>query len=289
MFVSFRQHGLVSSRAVTICLGVLCQDGDESRAVVATDRMVTLGGFIEFEHAMPKMQAESTRALAMTAGDSLIGTRIARDVSDALSGNPPVLEIAQRLAAQYDVVRLERMEQTLLGPRGLDFKSFYDLHASLNPQITFAIDQQMQGFNLGVEFLLAGADDTGAHIYSVQNPGRPEFLHDVIGYAAIGSGAIHALQSMIGFAHTSNADYQETVFRTYASKRRSEVAPGVGLDTDMAVISNDGIHRLSDHELAQLRTIYEEYQGATTEALTKQLEGFKLGEARDEKGNESDV
>jgi hypothetical protein len=274
---------------VTICLGVLCRDGEENRAVVATDRMVTLGGFIEFEHAMPKMQPESTRAIAMTAGDTLIGTRIARDVSDALTGTPPVLEIAQRLAGQYDVARLERMEQQLLAPRGLDFKSFYDLHASLNPQITFAIDQQMQAYNLGVEFLLAGADDTGAHVYSVQNPGRPELLHDVIGYAAIGSGAIHAVQSMIGFGHTPNADYQETVFRTYASKRRSEVAPGVGLDTDMAVISTDGIHRLSDGELAQLRTIFEEFEGATTKALTKQLEGFKLGEAKDEKGTEDVV
>lgn len=274
---------------MTICLGALCRDGEESRAVVATDRMVTFPGFIEFEHAMPKMQQASTRAIAMTAGDTLVGTRIAQEVAQALTGTPPVLEIAQRLAAQYDVTRTLRMEQQLLAPRGLDFQSFYDRHATLNGQITFAIDQQMQQYNLGVEFLLAGADDTGVHIYSVHNPGRPELLHDVIGYAALGSGGIHAIQSMIGFGHSPNADYQETVFRAYASKRRSEVAPGVGSDTDMAVISTDGIHRLSDDELAQLRTIYEEYQGATTKALTKQLEGFKLGEAKDEKGEEDDV
>ena len=151
------------------------------------------------------------------------------------------------------------------------------------------IDQQMQHFNLGVELLLAGADDSCAHIYSVQNPGRPEYLHDVIGYAAIGSGAIHAVQSMIGFGHSPNADYQETVFRGYASKRRSEVAPGVGLDTDMAVVAIEGTHRLSDDELDQLRTIYGDYEVSTTEALTKQLEGFTLGEPTDEKGNGDDV
>ena len=56
--------------------------------------MVTLGSFIEFEHAIPKMQQASTRALAMTAGDTLIGTRIAQEVAEALTGTPPVLEIA---------------------------------------------------------------------------------------------------------------------------------------------------------------------------------------------------
>ena len=274
---------------MTVCIAALCREGDESRAVVATDRMVTFPGFIEFEHATPKMLEASTRAIAMTAGDTLVGTRISREVADSITGTIPVLEIAQRLAAHYDTTRKARMEQQILAPRGLDMGSYYGAHATLNGQITLMIDQQMQQFVLGVELLLAGADDTGAHIYSVQHPGRPEYLHDVIGYAAIGSGTIHAVQSMIGFGHTSNADYQETVFRVYASKRRSEVAPGVGLDTDMAVLSAEGIHRFSDDELAQLRTIYEEYQGATTTALTKQLEGFKLGEPRDEKGDDDAV
>jgi hypothetical protein len=52
--------------------------------------MVTLGGFIEFEHAMPKMQTESTRAVAMTAGDTLIGTRIARGPEPLRPVAPPL-------------------------------------------------------------------------------------------------------------------------------------------------------------------------------------------------------
>jgi hypothetical protein len=112
---------------------------------------------------------------------------------------------------------------------GWNWQTYYGGHSSFNPQITVMLDQQMQQFNLGVEFLLAGVDDSGGHIYSVQNPGQPEYLHDVIGYAAIGSGAIHAVQSMIGFGHSVNTDYQETVFRVYASKRRSEVATPTGV------------------------------------------------------------
>jgi 20S proteasome alpha/beta subunit len=251
--------------------------------------MVTFPGFIEFEHATPKMLEASTRAIAMTAGDTLVGTRISREVAESITGTIPVVEIAQRLAAHYDATRRLRMEQQILAPRGLDMGSYYGGHATLNGQITLMIDQQMQQFVLGVELLLAGADDSGAHIYSVQHPGKPEYLHDVIGYAAIGSGTIHAVQSMIGFGHTSTAEYQETVFRVYASKRRSEVAPGVGHGTDMAILSAEGIHRLSDDELDQLNTIYEEYEATTGEVLTKQLEGFKLGEPKDEKGSEDDA
>lgn len=264
---------------MTVCLAALCRDGDESRAIVATDRMVSLAGFIEFEHAIPKMVTASTRALAMSAGDALIGNRIADEVAKSLTGTPTVVEIAQRLASHYGATRTARIEQQLLALRGLNFQTFYGGHNSFNPQLAMMLDQQMQQFNLGVELLLAGVDDSGAHIYSIQNPGQPESLHDIIGYAAIGSGAIHAIQSMIGFGHTGEAEYHETVFRVYASKRRSEVAPGVGLDTDMAVVGAGGIHWLSGEELEQLRKIYEEFEKSTTTALTKQLAAFKLGEA----------
>ncbi|HZR90779.1 MAG TPA: hypothetical protein VFA44_00015 [Gaiellaceae bacterium] len=268
---------------MTVCLAALCRDGDESRAVVATDRMVSLAGFIEFEHAIPKMVTASTRALAMSAGDALIGSRIAEEVARSLAGTPTVLEIAQQLARHYEATRTARIEHQLLALRGLNFQAFYGGHNSFNPQLAMMLDQQMQQFNLGVELLLAGVDDTGAHIYSIQNPGQPENLHDIIGYAAIGSGAIHGIQSMIGFGHTGQAQYHETVFRVYASKRRSEVAPGVGLDTDMAIIGAGGIHRLSDDELDQLRQIYENFETSTTAALTEQLAAFKLGEATAEK------
>jgi hypothetical protein len=50
----------------------------------------------------------------------------------------------------------------------------------------------------------------------------------------------------------------------------------------MVVISAAGIHWLTDEELEQLRTIYEEFQTTTTAALTKRLAKFKLGEATDD-------
>lgn len=268
---------------MTVCIAALCRSDSEERAVVAADRMVTLGGFIEFEHAVPKITEESSYAVAMVAGDTLLGTRLVQDVAGALAGStPPIGEIAQRLATKYEETRRERLEQQILTPRGLNLATFYGNHTTLNPNIVAMIDNQMAQFNLGIELLLAGADTSGAHVYSVLNPGPPELLHDTIGYAAVGSGAIHALQALIGFGHAASADYHETVFRAYVAKRRSEVAPGVGLDTDMAVISDAGIHWLTESELEQLREIHEEYERATSSDLRDRLADFRLGEAGDD-------
>jgi len=170
------------------------------------------------------------------------------------------------------------MQQDILTPRGLDLQSFYGAHASLQGQIVAMLDNQMAQYNLGVEVLLAGIDQTGAHAYTIHNPGGAERLHDIIGYAAIGSGAIHAIQSMVGFGHAPNADYHATVFRAYASKRRAEIAPGVGSDTDMAVISPSGVHWLTTSELAQLAEIYDEFSAATAAELSAKLQDFNLGE-----------
>jgi hypothetical protein len=270
-------------RDVTLCLAALCREGEgddeERRVVVAADRMVTYPGFIEFEHTSSKIAEMSVFALAMVAGSALVGNRMVTETATALSGTTPrVAEIATQLSRQYEAVRAEQIEHQILMPRGLDYVAFYDRHATLNGQLTMMLDQQMAQFNPEVELLLAGLDDSGAHIFTVHNPGGPELQHDMIGYAAVGSGWIHAMQSMIGFRHSASADFNETVFRVYASKRRSEVAPGVGLDTDMCTLSPAGVHWLTKEEKQKLEGFYEDFQKATTKHLGEKLAEFKLGE-----------
>jgi hypothetical protein len=264
---------------MTICLAAICRDNERDYAVVAADRMVTLGGFIEFEHGVPKMAHPSAQAVVMVAGDTLIGTRLAREVSAALDGTVPRTPgIARELATKYLEIRTVAIENQVLAPRGLNLQAFYGAHQSLNPQITMMIDQSMSQFNLGVELLLAGVDQDGAHIFSIHNPGGGELQHDVIGYAAVGSGAIHAIQSMIGFQHNSSCELGETIFRAYASKRRAEVAPGVGQETDIAVVSLDGVRWLTKENKDRLAVLYETYQATASSTLAEKLSELELAE-----------
>lgn len=265
---------------MTLCMAALCvAENGNAHAVVAADRMVTYGGFIEFEHTVPKMAHPAPFAVALIAGDTLIGTRLATMVAAEFKGaNPRVADIAERTASRYLEMRSMLIESQILCPRGLDLGSFYGNHASLNPQVTMMLDQQMAQFNPDIELLVAGVDDEGAHIYSIHNPGKPEREHDFIGYSAIGSGGIHALQAMIGFRHSPTADLRETIFRVYAAKRRAEVAPGVGVDTDMALVSASGVTFLEGKAIQQLASMYENYGMAAERAQTEELGKLHLGE-----------
>jgi hypothetical protein len=272
---------------VTLCLAAICIEDGEPRAVVVADRMVTYPGFIEYEHATSKIKETSQFTLAMVAGNALVGDRMVKETASALAGTSPRLtDIAMSLSQRYEAVRAERIEHEILMPRGLNYQVFYDRHASLNGQITLLIDQAMMQYNPEVELLLAGVDDSGAHVFTVHNPGGPELQHDMTGFAAVGSGTIHAMQSMIGFGHSANDDFNDTVFRAYASKRRSEVAPGVGLDTDMCTVAPAGVHWLTKEEMRQLQAIYEDFEKSTSEALTDKLSKFKLGEPEGDGGAE---
>jgi hypothetical protein len=264
--------------AMTVCLAALCQSDNRGPLVVAAaDRMVTLGGFIQFEHAIPKMARPSSLAITMLAGDTLVGTRLAQTVTAKFAGSSPkVADIAAALSEQYVEVRQGRMDGEILKPRGLNLQSFYGRHTALSPQVVMMLDDRMAKFDLQVEFLLTGVDGEGAHIFTVHNPGSPERQHDVIGYAAIGSGTVHALQAMIGFNHSPLDPLRDTLYRVYAAKRRAEVAPGVGKDTDLMVISGAGITELDDGQLSVLGSLFLSQESSREALLAESLKDLTL-------------
>ncbi len=273
---------------MTLCMAAICA-GEEGKplAVVAADRMVTYGGFIEFEHTVPKMAHPTPYALAMIAGDTLMGTTLARDVATDCEGtSPPVSNIAERLAEKYVQLRRTELENQVLSTRGLDFQTFYRAHQGLNPQVVMMLDQQMAQLNLGVELILAGVDGSGAHLYSIHNPGKPTHDHSVIGHCAVGSGGIHALQAMIGFRHSPESGLRDTLFRVYSSKRRAEVAPGVGVETDLAIVSSSGVSFLSGEALKQLEDLYDNYGRAAEAAQVAELSKLNLDEDGTEHNDE---
>jgi 20S proteasome alpha/beta subunit len=257
---------------MTICLGALCAKGGASSAdVVAADRMVTMGAMTEFEHAVPKMTMVADGAVALMAGDALAGSGLISDLASSMTGGLTLHQLADMLAEKYVVRRLAHVQADVLTPRGLTLQSFYENQTKLVAQLAGMIDQQLTGYNLGVEILLAGVDQSGGHLHSVHNPGGRQLQHDLIGHAAIGSGAIHAVQSMIGFGHTGAAELKETVFRVYASKKRAEAAPGVGQDTDMMVITEGATHQLSAEVLQELEEAYLEFVGSIAKGLGGKL------------------
>jgi 20S proteasome alpha/beta subunit len=273
---------------VTICLGALCRDKvDGDTVVLASDRMVTWAGLTEFEHQVPKIHQLSVSTWALIAGDALAGTRIARDVAQKLtSAGGTVEEIANLVAKRYAEVRMEAASAQILTARGLSLQQFYQMHQQLLPQIVGALDATLASFNLGVEMIIAGVDGTGAHLYTVSNPGGTAQCQDIIGAVAVGSGQLHAIQSMIGFRHGSMDPVSEVLFRVFSSKRRAELAPGVGHETDLAIVSPQGVRHLSTKTIDELERINTTVQSTYTSCLTEEVSKLTLEFADENADNE---
>jgi hypothetical protein len=112
----------------------------------------------------------------------------------------------------------------------------------------------------GIEAIITGVDSLGAHIFTVDNKGVS--MRDAVGFAAIGAGYWHANSAMMFAEHTRRKPMPDTLLLTYSAKRRAEVAPGVGIGTDMLMIGPalGSYFPIGDHVLGKLKDIYEGLQ-----------------------------
>lgn len=265
-------------------MGAICSDPQRASGqavVVASDRMVTMGGLQEFEHEVPKVNEIGRCLVALVAGDALRGNVLVRAVQatgQATVGD--VRSVANVAAIRYGELRRQHLDSTVFEPRGLTLAEFYHggLHSGLLPQIVGGLDQQVANFDFGLEVLIAGVDEEGGHLFQIGNPGGAGVVLDLgpIGFSAIGSGGLHAIQAMIGFGHTPSRGLNDTIFRVFGAKRRAEVAPGVGHDTDLLVITERGTVKLSQDALDELQRIYDGYNRPAEEELNRRVREAKL-------------
>lgn len=230
---------------MTVCIAALCDDGQG--VVLASDQMVTVPFPInyEFEHeGSTKILPLVGETKVLLSGDVFRGHEMVGMARSALSkhrGPVTTAEATEVVRSCYQDLRRTCITQAQLEPRGLDIPSFYSNHHQLVPDLVGAIDQALANANLGIELVVAGRNGDRFAVYSVTHPG---IVHDhsVLGYGVIGSGAAHAMYSLI------EADYRPTMPRAQvvdlvtAAKTRSQVAPGVGLRTTLEAIPAEETH-----------------------------------------------
>ena len=227
---------------VTVCIAALF--GNREGAVLVSDRMVTANFPIgyEFEHQdiskIVPMDDNRTPLYALAAGDVLVGTEIldlARAKIREQQRDVTALEASEIVRGAYQFVRLQHIVQRELEPRGLDLENYYGRHQMLSPQVLQMVDQAMSQANAGVEFIIVGPGAGGFTLHTVVNPGVTNH-HTPIGYSAIGSGAPHALYYLIEASYEGSKDRDTVNTLVNNAKTRSEVAPGVGAQTQSLVI-----------------------------------------------------
>lgn len=245
---------------MTICIAAICNN--DKSIVVASDRMISAGFLaLEFEHPDSKIESLSQTCVGLTAGDALVNAKLFRACRGVIQGlqSPSVEVIANEVQRQFVDLRRQRVTEKVLSPRGLDLEQFYQagLINRLPPELAFAIDREIQETRYPLEVMIAGVDETGAHIYGVSDPGVVD-CYDGLGYQAIGSGLRHALLTIVGNKHSRSNSLNSTVYLVYEAKRTAECAQGVGLTTEVAITSNEKTVVLSEKEKNLLDQIYKQ-------------------------------
>jgi hypothetical protein len=275
---------------MTVCIAAISDGG--KKIVVAADRMFTAPPPVnlEFETAEKKIEALSPSCVALLSGNSAFGTEIMQGALATLQGaqQPQVLFAADAIKNSYVNVRARKVRESVIVPNlGPDYLRAEQLGTSLPAYLKdqgglyMQLVGGMNGFNIGADIIVAGVDNRGAKLAVIGHPGTIAWL-DKLGYAAIGSGGNHALMRLALGAHTRDSPLVDTLYRVYDAKRASEVAPGVGQATDIAIVYDDRTEQASPELLSALMKIFEESGGKQPASLDRVRSAIEGGGDRDD-------
>lgn len=101
--------------------------------------------------------------------------------------------------------------------------------------------------------------------------------YDQINFNTIGSGSIQAQNTLLFQKHSRNDDLKTTLYNVYKAKRNAEVMQGVGKETDIGYLNEDGITMLNEKSINILDEIYctELNYGKEHTELNKLMEVIK--------------
>jgi len=168
-----------------------------------------------------------------------------RIVSDLISKDPTswlkVKDVAEMYSRAYYDLLSTRAEKEVLWPLGLTKDTFIKRQNEMNPDLVVELSSNLSKFSLrDTGAIIVGndgdANEPTPHIFVITN-GNIE-CNDDIGFASIGIGHWHANSQFMFSGHTKFTPGHKQLLNTFWAKKRAEVAPGVGSETDMFIIGN---------------------------------------------------
>jgi hypothetical protein len=232
---------------VTVAIAAICKMQGGPAVIAAEDHMITAGD-IEFEQPQPKMWRQGPHALALMYGDAAAQAEIAERCEQEvlLRKITSVAEIASEYHSQMRNYVQRSAEAEILAPLNLTTQSFIAQQASLGQSITADLIKQMQDYfyNSGLHrgfggAILIGADQKAGlgHIHKIEYDRN--VLMDRIGFVAAGMGQWHAESQFMFSCYVTEWDLPEALSLLYSAKKRSEVSPGVGPETDIVIVTTN--------------------------------------------------
>lgn len=230
---------------MTVCIAALAEK--RKKAVLVADRMITAKIPIGFEFEtdeVRKISELSDDVYALTAGDTLASYKILENCRRELGQQlkPPrgrllsVQEIAEIVRVQYQNYRRDMVVKKFLEPRGMNLDYYHANQQRMTSSVVNEVEDQLLNYDINVEFIIAGYDvDEHCHLYTITHPGLLT-TNDALGYVSVGSGAPHAMYSMIDSSYSKDKSLEDVKKMVLDAKKKSEKAPGVGELTTIKII-----------------------------------------------------
>lgn len=225
---------------MTICIAALYENG--KGCVLVSDQMTTAHFPIGYEFENDEVEKivrlnDAISVYALISGDVLFANEVIEAVrkeadSQGITATPVIAELFRK---SYQDIRKQHIIRNELESRGLDINTYFQNQKNLLPQIVQLLDNIFRQYNPRVELIVAGQSETKYQIFTVVNPGDST-CHDPIGYATIGTGAPHAMYSLIESGYKKSMDKETVEKLLKRAKQRSQVAPGVGRETKIITI-----------------------------------------------------
>ena len=273
---------------VTVCIAAIY---NYNAILGASDRMVTGGyGDITFEPPISKIFQLTNSIAVMTAGDQNIQTQVLQKTSkiiiEKINANPTqwldISDVAEIYSKCFYDLRNKLIENNVLSKYNLTFDSFIAEQKKMSEKfidmITANIKRYENDFSRsqGIETIITGVDNNGPHIYIVIN--GEVSCNDKLGFASIGIGSSHAISHFMLSKYSGSASESKALLTIHQAKKKSEVSPGVGKETDMCVIGplKGSFTRIEPPTftkpvVADLDNLYKKYK-KTIEKLDKKTE-----------------
>lgn len=249
---------------MTICIAAVAVNKGKECIVFATDHMVTtnLGSF---EHKIAKHAQINHDVVAMLAGNPLI-------FDDLINVKPEsnFEETARQIHENFLKVRNDIIQRQILKPYNLDISVINQiLEKPIQNEFTRILLKEIFEFNLDTVILLIGLENGLAKIMEIREDGINNWRR--IQFHAIGSGRDQAINTLLFQGHNETEELNAAIYSVFKAKRNAEVMQGVGSDTDLLVLHDAGIKKISVEEIEMLDKIHKEEirYGKKQESLLK--------------------
>lgn len=229
-------------------------------AIAISGRMITAGD-VQYQPPQSKFGILNDRSCVLVAGDYPPHSEAILKTRRRLAADPSasVEEIAEIYGSCIRDFKKRFAAQTYLAPFGLDEKTFVENASKLPANIANELAEKLLNFDeVDCSAIVVGSDGEHCHLYLVDEDGRVSCQDDV-GFISIGIGASHANSQFMSARYTNQWTYVNALAVIYAAKKRAEVAPGVGSDTDMILVTRNNMEVIIPEILNKIEEVYREH------------------------------